>query len=115
MPICQAVDPGQHRGGAREQGASRETTCLLGQCRGGEPRPGERGVRNGDAIDAVGKQALGDRRQVSLGDVWRELDHDRYAGRASVDALLACGHHALEQLVQRGGRLKIAQARRVRR
>ena len=73
----------------------------------------DRGVRGDDAVEAELEREVGDRVDVGVGEVGRDLDEQRDAAHRRGE--VARGAHRGEQRAQLVDRLQVAQAGRVRR
>ena len=58
----------------------------------------------------MGYQPRDDRRQIVLGDIGCDLDQYWSRERPGGNACRTCGHHATQQVIERGGSLQVAQS-----
>ncbi len=104
----------QHHRCAVKQRTSREAAGLT---RTGirQPATRQRRVRDGDAVDPLCRELHDDSTELVLGNIGRQLDDDRPPHFSGIDLFGARVEQTRQQLLERGGILQVAQARRVRR
>ncbi len=78
-------------------------------------RPRQRRIGNGNAVNAVAQECIDRSGKLYFRDIGRDLHDDRLLRLTAFDELGTRSHQAREKVVERFGRLKVSEPRRVRR
>ena len=96
-----------------EQRAARDSSGLLRKRGIAHADARESRVADGDAVDASADENIDDRRQIVLGNIRSQLDHDRPLRLARRHQLRSRRQHPRQEVVESGRRLQVAKPRRV--